>query len=130
MRPDAWYWRLVKGNRPPSVSNWFSRKPFSAAWVGDTNGFGPGFGFSVRMLWRAKAQTDGGRDTPVKQITLGADELARLAIMASWAAVGRKILVFVSRGTAFCAFCRKPSKATNRNVLSFLIGKPSIPPNC
>ena len=66
----------------------------------------------------------------MKQVTAGAAEVASPAIMAFWAAVGRKILVFVSKGTAFCASCLKPSKATNRNVLSFLIGKPSVPPNC
>src|SRR5260370_40012042 len=50
--------------------------------------------------------------------------------MASCAALGRNTLVFVSKGTAFCASCRKPSKATNRNVLSFLTGKLRDPPNC
>src|ERR1051326_2242825 len=43
---------------------------------------------------------------------------------------GRKMFVFVSRGTAFCASCLSPSNAANRKVLSFRMGKPTLPPNC
>src|SRR5579863_9294092 len=83
------------------------------------------------MLWRAKPHVAGGSGKPGKQGTGAGEGLAaNVAIMAFWAAVGRKTLVFVNRGTAFCASCRKPSKATNRNVLSFLIGRPMAPPNC
>src|SRR5215472_12343075 len=41
-----------------------------------------------------------------------------------------KIELCVSKGTAFCESCRRPSKAPYKNVLSFLIGPPSEPPNC
>src|SRR2546427_11725577 len=38
--------------------------------------------------------------------------------------------VLVSRGTAFCASCRKASIEANRKVLSFTTGKPTVPPVC
>src|SRR5579863_7129610 len=97
---------------------------------------GGAFGFTVKASWRIPAQTAGGTTTGEagaggsKQVTVGCDEVASAPRMAFCAAVARKILVSVNSGTAFCASCRKPSNATNRNVLSFLIGKPRVPPNC
>src|SRR5580700_3270675 len=41
-----------------------------------------------------------------------------------------KIELLVNNGTESCASERRPSKEMNRNVLSFLIGKPTLPPNC
>src|SRR5271170_885889 len=96
------------------------------------NGFVlPGFGFSVKTLWRARAHSAGGAARPGKQgAGVGEGFAASPAIMLSCAVVGRKIFVLINRGTAVCAFCSKPSNATKRNVLSFLIGKPRVPPNC
>src|SRR5207249_2944020 len=45
-------------------------------------------------------------------------------------AVGAKILLLVSSGTECSASDRRPSWPINRNVLSFFIGKPIVPPNC
>src|SRR5260370_37149100 len=36
----------------------------------------------------------------------------------------------VSRGTVFSVSCRRPSKAPNKNVLSFRMGPRNEPPNC
>src|SRR6202162_6346987 len=41
-----------------------------------------------------------------------------------------KIELSVNKGTESCASERRPSKEMKRNVLSFLIGKPTLPPNC
>jgi len=92
----------------------------------------PGFGLTVKMLCRAKPQTLGGRGTLGKQGTGAGDgfclQRANNGILARRRT--KKPFVSVNRGTAFCAFCRKPRMRQNRNVLSFLIGKPTVPPYC
>src|ERR1700751_3448182 len=92
------------------------------------------------MLCSAKAQVGAGSLTgifsgfDVSVVMHGTILLtgcaARLAIMVFCVFVGAKILLFVSRGTESCASERSPSYAKSRNVLSFLRGNPTLPPNC
>src|SRR5215471_7827254 len=95
----------------------------------------PGIAAALELMVNASvripAQTSAGRfGCPVIQGTLALPELDKPEMMAFWAAVGQKIEVGVRRGTAFCESCRRPSKEPNRKVLSFFMGKPTVPPNC
>src|SRR5258708_7739423 len=85
----------------------------------------------VRMLLRMPAQVDAGNaGWPVRQGTGVAPNARSPDMIAAWPVFGRKMLVLVNMGTAFCAFCRSPSKAINMKVWSFLMGNPIDPPYC
>src|SRR5205823_3171082 len=97
---------------------------------------------NVRPLVKVAAQVEPASTTgaeapgaPLQRHATGAAPFAASALMiACWllneSVCGRKIFVLVSSGTEFCASCRKPSNPRNRNVRSFLIGAPMLPPNC
>src|ERR1019366_6955145 len=110
---------------------------------------GPAAGFTVKAPPSTAAQVAAGRK--VKGLGAGSPSFAATAaptgplrhgtgVALPWAvrpaaidccaAVGAKILLLVSNGTESCASERRPSKARKRKVLSFLIGNPSVPPNC
>src|SRR5437764_14451367 len=92
-------------------------------------------GFTVKILVRIPAQVAAGSaGWPVRHGTGVPPRAASPLIIATWLfpaeACGRKMLVLVSSGTAFCASPRRPSKELYRNVLSLVMGKPIAPPNC
>src|SRR5476649_592125 len=101
------------------------------------NGFGAANGLTVRIDVKAKAHVGPGRKVggavgfPGTLRHGTAPGCAANCPISAWsAAVVLKILVEVKIGTAFWASCINPSNAANRNVLSFLIGKPMEAPNC
>src|ERR1700739_216280 len=108
--------------------------------IGGIKGLGPAAGFTVSRLFSANAQVGAGR---IRGFESGFDGFVVMhgtifvaGCAASWpmmlccVSVGAKILLFVSRGTESCASERSPSYARYRNVLSFRIGNPTLPPNC
>src|ERR1700730_5564515 len=86
---------------------------------GGTKGFGPRFGFTVKILCSANAHMGAGSFMGFESGLAGfvvmhgtmfeAGCAARLAIIVFWVFVGAKILLFVSRGTESCASERSPS---------------------
>src|SRR5947209_11226265 len=106
MRPEASHVRLSYGNSPLLFSNWLTINLFRALAAGTL--------LMVRTLVRMPAQTAAGRaGCPVRQGTEGLPgNVARPLMMACWllneTLSGRKMLVLVSKGTAFCASCISP----------------------
>src|SRR5205823_3935894 len=89
------------------------------------------------MLCSPKAHVAAGRNVggPAGKLEMQGTRgfpgaLASAAMIGNCAGVGAKMLLFVSSGTESCASDRSPSYPTKRNVLSLIMGKLRVPPNC
>src|SRR5215470_15694964 len=117
---------VENGNRPPLLSNSFTRKLLNGLVAG----------LMVRRFCRIAAHVwDGMANELVMQGTLLFVWLRSPAIISCWPlprarVSGVKILLLVSSGTAFCSWSRRPSYDAKKKVLSFLSGKPKVAPYC
>ena len=100
-------------------------------------GFPLAVGSTVKMLCNPKAQVAAGRRVggPDGKWEMHGTRgfpgaFASAAMIGNCPGVGAKMLLPVSSGTESWASDRSPSYPTKRNVLSLIMGKLRVPPNC